>query len=84
VPSGSPATLTAGMGANESLESLGALRGILAGGQASQKTPAPHLGYGLKRSTLWTGGLRSTQYPKIYPPIYLPFSYASLVFPRLL
>jgi hypothetical protein len=39
-------------------------------GQASlARAQTPHLDCHLKRSTLWTGGLRSTQYPKIYPLI---------------
>jgi hypothetical protein len=48
VPSGSPATLAAGMIANESLESLGALWGLSQGGRALQEDNCPHLGLGIK------------------------------------
>jgi hypothetical protein len=48
VSSRSAATLTAGMSANESLESLGALWAISQGGRALQEETSPHLDYGIK------------------------------------
>jgi hypothetical protein len=48
----------------------GAYRGA---GEPRLKTTAPHLGYGLKRSTLWTGGAEEYLVPKIYLPYLPPF-----------
>jgi hypothetical protein len=45
VASGSPATLTAGMSANESLESVGALWGLWAGKLRERRTPSLDYGF---------------------------------------
>jgi hypothetical protein len=73
VPSGSPATLAAGMIANESLESLGALWGLSQGGRALQEDNCPHLGLGIKTFHVMDRGLRSTQFLR-YTPLYTPLS----------
>jgi hypothetical protein len=85
-----PATLTAGMGTNASLESLGALRGlrlaILGRGQT------PHFPYYLKRriasdpqnvpryGQVGRGGPKNLRYTPLYTPPLPPFLYALLGF----
>jgi hypothetical protein len=80
VPSGRPATLPAGMSANESLESLGALWGLSQGGRALQEGNCPHLGIGIKTFHVTDRGAEEYSVLKIYP-LYITFSL--LGFPRL-